>query len=42
MGKVIKSGSRGNIVSAICYYNTGGPGIVVGIIRCIRGIIRFL
>jgi len=42
MGKVVKSGSRGNIVSAICYYNTRGPGITVGIIRYIRGVIRFL
>ena len=42
MGKVVKSGSGGNIVSAICCYNTGVLGIAVGIVRCIRGIIRFL
>ncbi len=42
MGEVVKLGSRGNIGSTIYYYNTGVPGIAVGMVRCIRGIIRFL
>ena len=42
VGEVVKLGSRGNIGSAICYYNTGVPGIAVGIVRYIRGVIRFL
>ena len=42
MGKVVESGSRGNVVSAVCCYNTKGPGITMGIVRCIGGVIRFL
>jgi len=42
MGEVVKLGSRGNISSAIYYCNIGVPGIAVGIVRYIRGIIKFL
>ena len=42
MGKVIELGTRGDIGSAVCCCNTGVPGIAVGIIRYIGGVIRFL
>ena len=42
MGEVVKLGSRGNVGSAIYCYNTGVLGIAVGIVRYIRGVIRFL
>ncbi len=42
MGEVVELGSRGNIGSAVYYYNIGVPGIAVGIVRCIGGVIRFL
>ena len=42
MGEVVKLGSRGDIGSAICYYNIGVPGIAVGIVRYIGGVIKFL
>jgi hypothetical protein len=42
MEKVVKLGSKGNIGSTIYYYNIGGPGIIVGIVRYIGGTIRFL
>ena len=42
MGRVIKSGNKGNIGSAVCYCNINKLGIAVGIVRCIRGMIKFL
>jgi hypothetical protein len=39
---VVELNSEGNIGSAIYYYNIGGLGIAVGIVRFIRGAIRFL
>ena len=42
MGKVVKLGSRGNIGSVVYYCDIWGPGIAVGIVRCIGGVIRFL
>ena len=42
VGEVVKLNNRGNIGSAVCYYNTGVPGIAVGMVRCIGGVIRFL
>jgi hypothetical protein len=35
-------GDKSNIGFAICCCNIKGLGIVVGIVRCIRGAIRFL
>ena len=42
VGRVVKLVSKGNIGSTVCCYNAGGPGIAVGIIRCIGDAIRFL
>ena len=42
VGGVVESGDKGNISFTICYCNTGGLGIAVGIIRRIKSIIRFL
>ena len=42
MGKVVELGSEGNIDSIVGFYSIVGPGIAVGMVRYIRGIIRFL
>ena len=42
MGKVVKLGNGGNVVSAVCCCNIKGLGIAVGIVRCIGGVIKFL
>ena len=42
MGEVVELGSRGDVGSTVCCCNIGVPGIAVGIVRCIRGVIRFL
>jgi hypothetical protein len=40
--KVVKLNSKGNIGFTIHYYNIGGLGIVIGIIKYIKDIIKFL
>ena len=42
IGGVVKLGDEGNIGFAVYYYNIGGLGIVVNVIRHIKSTIRFL